>query len=63
MDKVKKLYSDWEKKIEDIGKAEKEFAENSKKYNQEIEDSIRSLNKELANTASEYNKIVGEISQ
>lgn len=61
IDKIKDQYSDWEKKVEDLSKAQEKLADDTKKYNQDIEDSLRSLNTELANTTAEYNKAVAEI--
>lgn len=63
MDKIKKLYSDWEKKVDDLNDAQKKLAEDTKKYNQDIEDSLRSLQKELDDTTAEYNKFLAETNQ
>lgn len=63
MDKIKKLYSDWQKKVEDLADAQKKLAEDTKKYNQDIEDSLRSLQKELDDTTAEYNKFLAETNQ
>lgn len=62
MDKVKDLYSEWKKKVDEINKAQEKLSEDTKKYNSDIEDSLRSLNKELEKTTTEYNKAVSKIS-
>lgn len=63
MEKIKKLYSEWEKKVDEITKAQEKLASDTKAYNQDIEDSLRSLQKELDNTTAEYNKMINEINQ
>jgi len=63
MSKIKKLYTDWEKKVDDINKASQKLSEDTQKYNQSIEDSIRSLTKELENATTEYDNFVTATTQ
>lgn len=61
IDEIKDLYKDWEKKIEIVNKASKKLSEDTVKYNKEIEDSIRSLWKELSDTTKDYEDAIWKL--